>query len=315
MFAYVFETGSSGRDIFDNYEYFRMGAILTMSDVAPAVDAALRPLLGEKQAPTFRVHEWPEEDVAKIGSQAIDVIEGLGPWAFILTEIHKPYMAALKLVDVIFDPDENENVPGFWRSEELNRHFLCLTIDSAMSSATAKQFWESYLRDDMDGIMKSLDLVAKGLKATQAAPRIQEVVHQAFEFAHKNPGRFSRKRKGAQESTPSALAFAQLFEASRDFSAKVANGPGMLWERVEAEFDPAKLKMPFSNDNYGIRAASLLLLASQQEPKTRALKRFRDRVKTQTIDYFVSRRMSELIVHEHLSRHQREQAGKTEPLH
>ncbi|BCH58720.1 hypothetical protein RvVAR0630_13440 [Agrobacterium vitis] len=145
MIIYADETGNSGRNIFDHNEYFRLGAILATSDITPLVDEVLRPFLKEKGADRVHAHEWPEGQIIALAHQVIDAIEGSAVWTFNLTEIHKPYMAPTKFVDVIFDAGENKEVPGHWYWDELNRHVLCLTIDQAMSLETARQFWASYL--------------------------------------------------------------------------------------------------------------------------------------------------------------------------
>ncbi|WP_085033086.1 hypothetical protein [Ensifer aridi] len=191
MFAYAEETGNSGRNIFDENEYFRLGAILTVNDIAPAVDAVFTPLLAEKSIDRFDPSHWSEEELAKLGHEVLDAIECVGPWAFSLTEIHKPYMATTKLVDVIFVAEGNERVLDFWYFEEVYRHILCLTIDRAMSLPAAEQFWESYPLDDVDGIIKSLDLVAEELRATGSARAVHKVIFEAFQFARFNPDKFT----------------------------------------------------------------------------------------------------------------------------
>jgi hypothetical protein len=350
MFAYAEETGNSGPNIFDENEYFRLGAILTVDDIAPAVGAVFSSFLAEKSIDSFHPHDWSEEEVAKLGHRVLDAIERVGPWAFSLTEIHKPYMATTKLVDVIFDAEENEGVPDFWYFEELYRHILCLTIDQALSLPAAKQFWESYPLDDIDGIIKSLDRVAEDLKATGSARTVHKVIFQAFEFARMNPDKFTlthkTKRKGYDERTPNAVAFALLFKAAHEFAAKVASPRERSMQNKQDEFrtahagtdancrptsrreardggfpeapghyDLAKLKMPSLKTNPGLQAAGLLLWATQRQPETQALGVLRDRAAAQTVDYLISRRMSENIVQMHISRHQRESTGKDRSLH
>ncbi|WP_373414643.1 hypothetical protein [Ensifer aridi] len=53
MFAYAEETGNSGPNVFDEDEYFRLGAILTVDDIAPAVDAVFSLFLAEKSIDSF----------------------------------------------------------------------------------------------------------------------------------------------------------------------------------------------------------------------------------------------------------------------
>ncbi len=342
MIIYADETGNSGRNIFDLNEYFRLGAILATSNITPVVDTVLDPFLEEKGIDRVHAHEWPEEQIAALAHQVIDAIEGSAVWVFNLTEIHKPYMAPTKFVDVIFDAGENKEVPGHWYWNELNRHVLCLTIDQAMSLETRKQFWTSYLGDDIDGVIATLENVENALNKEDCAPQIREVIMAAFGFTRKNPRAFTlshtSKKKGYQASSPNVVAFTQLFQAIHDFAERERSlperlihdqqdefrkalsesyqhfgriifqdfGDGRFPEAKIAEYDLARFEMLASKDNAGLQAADMLLWAAQRKPKSKELAILKARIKSKTEGFHLCRRMSELIVHVHLLRHERE---------
>ncbi|ESY82476.1 hypothetical protein X740_05120 [Mesorhizobium sp. LNHC221B00] len=348
MFAFADETGNSGRNIFDENEYFRLGAILATSDIAPHAQAALSPFLKERSVERFHAHEWPEDAVAKLGQSVIDALEASGAWSFSLTEIHKPYMAPTKFVDVIFDAGENKAVPGNWYWDELNRHVLCLTVDSAMSRDTAKLFWNAFLGDDFSSITTSLDLIEAGMDIRVTPPAVSKVVSRAFEYARQKPAEFTLantlKRKGYQANTPNVVAFTHLFQAIHDFASKHSSSPERLVHDKQDEFrktlaetyeqfgniiwhDPmddsfpdaslakyqlAQFEMPSSKDNAGLQATDLLLWVAQRSPRGEALTALKARLKTKTDDFMLSRRMSELIVHVNLLRNER-QRGRDSP--
>jgi hypothetical protein len=341
VFAYADETGNSGRNIFDRNEYFRLGAVLSVGEIAPSIATVLAPFLKEKGVDRLHAHEWPEAEVAIVGQAIIDALDQFGPWTFNLTEIHKPYMAPTKFVDVIFDAGENKAVPGKWYWDELNRHVLCLTIDDAMSREAAELFWSSYLSDDFDGITRCLDYIDEGLGMVECAPAIRNVIREAFGFARQNPAEFTlshtQKKKGYQASSPNVVAFTQLFQAIHEFAAQHKSLPerlihdqqdefrkalaetyqhfgNIIWqdsldgsfpEISLADYDLAQFEMPSSKDNAGLQATDLLLWATQREEKTEELAALKARLRHKTIDFYVSRRMSELIVHVNLLRHER----------
>jgi hypothetical protein len=341
VFAYADETGNSGRNIFDRNEYFRLGAVLSVGDIAPSIAMVLAPILEDKSVDRIHAHEWPETEVAMVGQAIIDALDQSGPWTFNLTEIHKPYMAPTKFVDVIFDAGENKAVPGEWYWDELNRHVLCLTIDNAMSRDAAELFWSSYLSDDFDGITRCLDYIDKGLRMAECAPAIRHVIREAFGFARQKPAEFTlshtQKKKGYQASSPNVVAFTQLFQAIHEFAAQHKSLPerlihdqqdefrkalaetyqhfgNIIWqdsldgsfpEISLADYDLAQFEMPSSKDNAGLQATDLLLWATQREEKTEELAALKARLRHKTIDFYVSRRMSELIVHVNLLRHER----------
>ena len=75
MFAYADETGNSGRNIFDSNEYFRLGAVLSIADIAPPVADVLDPYLKETGVDRLHAHQWPEIDVAAIGQAVMDTLD------------------------------------------------------------------------------------------------------------------------------------------------------------------------------------------------------------------------------------------------
>ena len=77
-----------------------------------------------------------------------------------------------------------------------------------------------------------------------------------------------------------------------------------------ADYDLAEFEMPSSKDNGGLQATDLLLWAAQREGKTAELAALKTRLTDKTVDFYVSRPMSELIVHAHLLRHERERARR-----
>lgn len=344
MFAYVDETGNSGRNIFDQNEYFGLGSILSVTDIAPVVSAVLNPFLIEKGVDRFHANQWPETTVAEIGEQVVAALDHEGPWVFNIAKIHKPYMAPTKFVDVIFDAGENRAVPGDWYWDELNRHVLCLAIDQAMSQDTAKLFWSAFLKDDFSKIIDAADLIEAELKNIELASAVFQVIQVAFQFAREHPKEFtllnSQTRKAYQASSPNVVAFTQLFQAIHDFAEKEESPPerlihdkqdefrttlsrtyahfgSVIWEDAPdgsspdislADYPLAEFEMPASQDNAGIQATDLLLWVTQRSAKSRPLARLKKLLSERTEDFNISRRMSQLIVHMHLLRHERQRS-------
>jgi len=60
MFAYIDETGHSGRNIFDVNENFQLGTLLSKVDITKPVGQVLDPFLKEKGVERLHANEWPE---------------------------------------------------------------------------------------------------------------------------------------------------------------------------------------------------------------------------------------------------------------
>ncbi|WP_180574105.1 DUF3800 domain-containing protein [Agrobacterium vitis] len=171
------------------------------------------------------------------------------------------------------------------------------------------------------------------------------MIAAAFDFTRENPRAFTlsdtSKKKGYQASSPNVVAFTQLFQAIHDFAQKEESLPERLIhdqqdefrkalaesyqhfgriifqdfddsrfpEAKIAEYDLAKFEMLSSKDNAGLQATDMLLWVAQRKPKSKELAVLKARIKSKTDDFQLCRRMSELIVHAHLLRHERERIG------
>lgn len=82
MFAYIDETGHSGRNIFDNNEFFRLGSLLTISDISGAVEPIIRSFLDLKDVDRLHANQWPERDLVDLAHQLIDTLTVSSSWTF-----------------------------------------------------------------------------------------------------------------------------------------------------------------------------------------------------------------------------------------
>lgn len=336
MFTYTDETGHSGKNIFDTNQTFRLGSILSVNDISAASEAVIRPFNLARGADRLHANQWQEHELADLGQSLLDALDEDNTWLFNLMQIHKPYIAPTKLVDLIFDPGENTAVPGGWYWDEMHRHILCLLMDEAMSLDTSKQFWNAYLKDDFDQIIDVLGTVETSISSSTHPIPFKTVVSAAFKFARKKPEEFTMnataKKKGYQAHSPNVIAFTQLFQAIHQFATDNGCEPELLLhdkqdefrkelldtyetfgsiimnetadgnfpEAEIAEYGLASLKIVPSVANFGLQAADLLLWINQRSSDDPSFNALKERMSEREMPYYVSRRMSELIVNMHM---------------
>jgi hypothetical protein len=336
MFAYIDETGHSGRNIFDKNESFQLGTLLSTIDIAAPVRVVLDPFLEDKGVERLHANEWPEHELVNLAHSMLDMIGECGPWSINLFNVHKPYIAPTKFVDMIFDPGENNATPDHWYWDEMHRHVLCLVTDSAMSRGLAEKFWGAFLNDNAEDIISVATEVESFVRKSSEPAAIKKVFRDSIKWAKKNQGEFTlivtEKRKGYQGHSPNVIAFTQAFQAihqfckshdchpetivhdrQQEFQSELKRhyedfGRMVIEDRGDGRFPSAEIApypkgkftlMP-SAHNRGLQAVDLLLWVSQREATTDDMKALKERVEEHAERYYISREMSQAIVNMHL---------------
>lgn len=336
MFAYIDETGHSGRNIFDKNENFQLGSLLSANDIATPVGEVIDPFLKVKGVERLHANEWPEHELVNLAHSVLDRIGECGPWSLNLFNVHKPYIAPTKFVDLIFDPGENNATPDHWYWDEMHRHVLCLVTDSAMNRELAERFWKAFLSDNGDEIISVAADIESFVRASSEPSAIKGVFRASINWARKNHREFTLivtdKRKGYQSHSPNVIAFTQAFQAIHQFCKIHECQPDTLVHDQQQEFQ-SELKrfyedfgrfviedredggfplfetapyprgqftlMP-SAHNRGLQAVDLLLWVSQREAPTDDMKALKARIEQHAERYYISRDMSQAIVNMHL---------------
>lgn len=338
MFVYVDETGHSGKNIFDQNEIFRLGAILCENDCEEVARDLIQVFIDERGVARLHANEWPEEELVSLGHRLIEALDGGGQWRFSVTTIHKPYVSPTKFIDLIFDPRENKGAPGMWYWDEMHRHTLCVTVDTIMNRVVSKKFWESFLKDDVEGILDVIEYLQGAIDVSNEPEPVKIVFQSALKQARRRPERFTltatEKRKGYQIHSPNLISFTHLFQEIHEFSSLVGSGPERIihdkqdefrseLKRVYQEFghivlkdnldgrfpeaemsksEPADLHVTSSTDSFGLQAVDLLLWVLQRESDDPAFVELKERLSNRQEDYWISRWASERVIAFHILR-------------
>jgi hypothetical protein len=229
MFVFADETGNSGKNVFDKNEWYRLGAILSVSDVEPGARSAIEPLVKVKGIARAHAHEIAGFEVADLANAIMDELDQAGSWSFFTFSIHKPYVVTTKFVDTIFDSGENLAAPPTWYNIELFRHAICLAVDDCMTPLNRSRFWEAFLKDDVTGIQACVRNLLVYVIRKVGDPRLREIMRDALQFALKHPEQFTllaaNRRDSYQGHTPNMVAFTSLFNAIHEFAEEHPSPP------------------------------------------------------------------------------------------
>lgn len=252
-------------------------------------------------------------------------------WKFHYTILQKKYIAPTKFVDTVFDCYDNPAVHPFWYTTELFRHTLCILIDDMMEGGLDIEFWNYYLKDDLDGLIKICSTLLK--KAPYIFDkRAMEVVTAGLSYAIANPDIFtliSAKGKSAyKKQTPNIIAFSSLLTATHRFCKEYGvsvselvhdqsdefKGTMREYHRMffgvdfeedkfggipqfkQVEYDLGEFKLESSKKSYGLQVADLFLWLIQRDITDKNLEETKAKILDNSDDFVISRAMSLAII-------------------
>ncbi|WP_318523472.1 DUF3800 domain-containing protein [Photobacterium leiognathi] len=330
-FIYADESGNSGKYIFkEESPIYYQGAVISVGNIESKVKPIIQRYCTENGLERLHGYELGEERVNNLCLDLLEALEGT-QWQFHYTIIQKRYIAATKFVDTVFDCWDNPAVHPFWYTTELLRHTLCILIDDMMEDNLAIEFWNYYLKDDLNGLIKICQTLLE--KAPYIFDkRACEVVTEGLDYAIKNPDIFtliSAKGKSAyKKQTPNIIAFSSLLTAThrfcKEYEVSVSElihdqsdefkGTMKEYHKMffdvdfeedkfggipkfkQVEYDLGTFSLESSKKSYGLQVVDLFLWLIQRDIKDKNLQETKIKILNNSDEFIISRSMSLAII-------------------
>jgi len=330
-FIYADESGNSGKDIFNkNSPIYYQGAIISVDEIESTVSPIVEQYCAENGLERLHGYELGEERVNSLCIELLDALNEI-QWKFHYTILQKRYIAPTKFVDTIFDCYDNPAVHPLWYTTEIFRHTLCIVIDDMMKDGLDAEFWNYYLKDDSDGIIRICKILLK--KAPYVFDkRVFEVISAGLNYAISNPNILtltSAKGKSAyKKQTPNIIAFSSLLMAihrfCKEYDVSVSEfthdqsdefkGTMREYHRMffgvdleedkfggipqykQVEYELGEFKIKSSKKSYGLQVADLFLWVVQRNIQDEKLKETKVRILANSDNFVTSRKMSLIII-------------------
>jgi hypothetical protein len=330
MYIYADESGHSGRHIFNEPLFYYQGAIISETDTEPLLQEVAEKYRNELGVERLHANEILPHIVERIASSFLSLLDKTN-WVFHITAIEKPYLSTTKFVDSLFDSFENKGARWLWYNHEFFRHTLCCLFDDFLFEEDKKEFWQSYLADDFEGISKIVTTILQRLEQIQLDKRLNQVACEGLQFAIKYPEEItlmaSRTKKSYKGHTPNMVAFSSLIQAVHKFCKEYKTtpeafvhdpqsefGPTMkeyheMFARVRAEHSESGLQLDVENTDYdlgkfsltsskhltSLQAVDIFLWLSQRNDRIKS-KGLGEKLMEVSDPFYISRGSSEMII-------------------
>ena len=242
MHLFADESGNTGREIFNEPEFYHAGAIIAVDDIDDIVRTVIEPEVKNTGSTRFHANESPASKVAQVARKIIDALDKSTKWTFHATRIQKPYIATTKFVDTVFDNGENIGARAIWYQHQYFRHTICCAIDDMLTDANRKAFWDAFLANDHEAFTATVKKARSYLDRCVKDRRLHEVILDAFKFAERFPEEITlggRGRRAYRGHTPNMIAFSVLMDAAHKFADRQGVVPETFIHDEQKEFGGA----------------------------------------------------------------------------
>ncbi len=216
MFAYIDETGNTGKNLFDSEQpTFTYGVLITRIDFDAAYSDLMSGLAQYVGQDSLHASELGIKRLEPIAQKLLKILVDSDAYTS-FSRVIKSGLAIMKLVDVVFDSGENLAVPWHVYNVRPLRSFIVLKVAYILNEDLLMRFWEALMEPNKEKASKKMNLVLTGiLPRISILPdaRSREIIGQAVEWAIENPEAimfYSTSKALRNGHLPNMAAFPEL---------------------------------------------------------------------------------------------------------
>lgn len=190
MYAYIDETGNTGKNIFDEEQpLFLTAALISKVNFDLLERDRLIRIARRYGKDALHANELGDAAVESYARDILKVMEH-HDCRFFISRAEKRYLAVTKLVDTLFDCFENKAVPWHTYNFRALRLLMVFKIAHILTVDAAMKFWGSLMeKNRTKAYSLFLDSLAELKENISLLPdaRSRELITQAIEWATENP--------------------------------------------------------------------------------------------------------------------------------
>jgi len=217
LFAYVDESGNTGKNIFDTAQPdFFTAALVTKGDFDSAWGPRVTAVASKIGASAIHANELGLGRLETVADDLLDVLIDAQAHFFV-SRVEKRYLLATKMFDVLFDSGENAAVA--WHNYNFRplKMVLAFKLAHAINEEVAREFWDFILVTKSEEATKRLPAICEKLKTLLAAipdARSREILGDGLDWVIKHPECVHvvqmEQRAAKQGHFPNLVAFLNL---------------------------------------------------------------------------------------------------------
>jgi hypothetical protein len=243
MFAFVDETGNTGRNLLDEAQPdFLTAALITKTNFDMVYSDQIRELADKFGAASLHGAELGFGRIEEI-AESLRRIFKKADARFFISRVEKRYLLATKIFDTFFDSGENAAVA--WRIYNLRplRLMLAFKVALIVTEDVARQFWAMLLEKSEAKVRKAIAVICQlMIDRVGELPdeRSRQIVADGLKWARDHPETIHvhlDTRQARNGHMPNLVAFSNLLEGLEFFSQKWKRRVRRITHEQQSEFD------------------------------------------------------------------------------
>lgn len=243
MFAFVDETGNTGRNLLDEAQPdFFTAALITKSDFDLVYPGAVGRIAKSLGVEALHGKELRLNNVEKVARDLRQLFKKADA-RFFISRVEKRYLLATKLFDALFNSGENAAVA--WHNYNIRplKIMFAFKVATLITEGIGQRFWDCLLEKNEAKVKAALpEICVSLLERVNILPdqRSREIVTAGLEWARDHPDAIhmhldsNQARKGHM---PNLVAFANLLEGLEGFSKRWARPVRRITHDHQSEFE------------------------------------------------------------------------------
>ena len=224
MFAYVDESGNTGKNIFDAEQPdFFTGALITKTNFDVLHSKRIQRIALRAGVPALHAAEVGIGPIEYAANDIFRLLKKIDA-RFCISRVEKRYLLATKLYDVFFD--SGENPAASWPAYNFQplRMLMCFKVATLITEKTAHDFWDMLLARNEKCAREKIPCICEDLLTqvpTLPDRRSREIVSETLAWSRDHPEAldiFSAGRQAKNGHMPNMVAFVNLLTGLENYS-------------------------------------------------------------------------------------------------
>ncbi len=242
IYAYVDESGNTGKNIFDPAQPdFYTAALVSKGDFDARWGERINAIARQVGAEAIHASELGLGRLEGIADRLCELLDASGAHFFV-SRVEKRYLLATKMFDVLFDSGENAAIP--WHSYNFRplKIMLAFKLGFIVDDAIARDFWKCLLLPSEEASRRMLPAICEALKARlHMIPdeRSRKILGDGLDWIVKHPETIQfavEQRIAKQGHFPNLVAFTNLLRGLQDFSQRWNRKVARITHDEQSEF-------------------------------------------------------------------------------
>lgn len=245
IYAYVDESGNTGKNIFDATQpNYYTAALISKGDFDARYAPKVNAIAARVGSAAIHANELGLGRLEPIADDLFALLVGADV-QFFVSRVEKKYLLATKMFDTLFDSGENAAVA--WHNYNIRplKIMLAFKLAHVISDDIAHAFWKCLLTPKEADARAQLPVICQSLKARlHLLPdqRSQEVLGEGLDWVIEHPEcvQFATERQLAKQGHfPNLVAFSNLLQGLQDHSKRVRRRVACITHDEQNEFGKA----------------------------------------------------------------------------